>query len=68
MDESKIGIHYGALIINIIVYADDTLIVTNSAKSMKKLIAELETFAMNSEFEINVKKTFILTKNPNPEQ
>ena len=40
----------------------------NSVKSMKKLIVELETFAMNSEFVINVKKTFILTKNPNPEQ
>ena len=35
---------------------------------MKKLIAELETFAMNSELEINAKKTFILTTNPKPEQ
>ena len=35
---------------------------------MKKLIAELETFAKNSDLEINAKKTFILTTNPKQEQ
>ncbi len=55
------GVYIGEKLINIIVYVDDTLLISDSMKKMKKLIKSLENFARQNKLEINVKKTFLLT-------
>ena len=44
----------GKMLINAIVYADDTLLVAKTAKDMRKLIVSLETFANNNKCEKNI--------------
>lgn len=54
LDNIKVGIEMGKMLINAIVYADDTLLVAKTAKDMRKLIVSLETFANNNKCEKNI--------------
>lgn len=63
IEKQQLGINLGQTMVDIIVYADDTLLVTDSSIKMNKMIKIIENYATNNELEINVKKTFIMTNN-----
>ena len=64
MDDLNYSIKFGGMLINSIIYADDTLLVGNNPAEMKKMITALEEFWRANELEINVKKTFLVTTDP----
>lgn len=63
IENLKSGISIGRAMVDIIIYADGTLLVTDSSSNMEKMIKILENYAATNELEINVKKTFMLTTN-----
>lgn len=61
IDSLNLGVYVGNMLINIIAYADDTLIVANKSRDMTTMIAAIEKFANENEIEINVKKTYMMS-------
>ncbi len=57
LDNTKIGIKIGELIINNLFYADDILLIASTKDEMNKLLKLTEEFGKNSEIKFNPDKT-----------
>ncbi|RNA43332.1 RNA-directed DNA polymerase from mobile element jockey-like [Brachionus plicatilis] len=61
IEQLGIGVTVGKQLVNIIGYADDTLLIANKSSDMIKMIRVLEETTKKNEIEINVKKTFMMS-------
>ncbi|RNA38301.1 RNA-directed DNA polymerase from mobile element jockey-like [Brachionus plicatilis] len=61
IEQLGIGVTVGKQLVNIIGYADDTLLIANKSSNMIKMIRVLEETTKKNEIEINVKKTFMMS-------
>jgi len=57
IDASKIGVKIGDLIINLLLYADDIILISSTKKEMQTLIDTVEQFGHSKEIKFNPSKT-----------
>ena len=63
LDNSGLGLKIGNMTINIILYADDVVLISNTRKEMQMMLKITENFGNNIELKFNPTKTNFMTIN-----
>ena len=61
----KAGIEYGKLIIDILLYADDIILLASTFRKMQDMLDELTKFSITHQIRFNPSKTNVMTLNMN---
>jgi hypothetical protein len=63
IEESGIGIHIIAMIMNVLLYADDVALVSSSTRDMQALLNIVEAYSLEFELKLNPDKSVLLVFN-----
>ena len=63
----KYGIKIGNIKVDILLYADDIIIMASTINGMVEMLKKLECFGKENEIKFNVAKTFIMIIHPTKE-
>ena len=62
---SEPGIDIGSMKLNVILYADDILILSHTKRGINRLLRLIESYGSENEIKFNAKKTFHMIFNKN---
>lgn len=65
VDKTKIGVVIGKILINLLLYADDIILISNTKKEMQILLNLVEKFGKDREIKFNPDKTNFISVNDN---
>ena len=65
VEELNLGVRIGKLVLDIILYADDTGLLCATKAGMQRMIKTVETFGLNFEIKFNAEKSLLIIFNKN---
>jgi hypothetical protein len=67
IENMKYGIKIGNIKVDILLYADDIIILASTINGMAEMLKKLECFGKGNEIKFNVAKTFVMIIHPTKE-